>query len=58
MAVKPSQINRTDLLSHLAHVLESAQLVSCYEGRLPLVFELIQFAQETAQEASRGNVQP
>ncbi|MDE9454217.1 hypothetical protein [Xenorhabdus bovienii] len=52
MAIKVSQLNHIDLLSLIAHLLESAQRLSAIESGSQLTFELIEFAQQAAQEAS------
>ncbi|MBD2786563.1 hypothetical protein ID858_17775 [Xenorhabdus sp. DI] len=52
MTIKVSQLNHTDLLSLIAHVLESAQRLSVIESGSQLAFELFEFAQQAAEEAS------
>ncbi|CDH33233.1 hypothetical protein KKI90_10175 [Xenorhabdus bovienii] len=52
MTIKVSQLNPIDLLSLIAHVLESAQRLSAIESGSQLAYELFDFAQQAAQEAS------
>lgn len=52
MTIKVSQLNTIDLLSLIAHVLESAQRLSTIESGSQLACELFDFAQQAAQEAS------
>ncbi|MBC8950214.1 hypothetical protein [Xenorhabdus sp. TS4] len=52
MAIKVSQLNHADLLSIIGNILDTAQLLSTIESGSPLAFELIEFAQQAAQEAS------
>ncbi|MDE9447892.1 hypothetical protein KKJ04_20735 [Xenorhabdus bovienii] len=52
MTIKVSQLNPINLLSLIAHVLESAQRLSAIESGSQLACELFDFAQQAAQEAS------
>jgi len=55
MNIQPSQLHHTDLLSHLACMLEAAQLLVMLEGGDKLAFEVIDFVQQAAKEAANAD---
>lgn len=55
MAIKASQFYHADLLSHLASLLEAAQLLVVFNGGDQLALEIIDFVQQAAQEAANAD---
>lgn len=52
MTIKASEIHPTDLLSHIAYLLEAAQLIGLYPKGEELSFDIVEFIRQLTKEVA------